>query len=74
MFCARCGGARSGAGTGTTHLLPSPTPKQRQLRSRGTIERSELLPPTDDTHSTGPLDPPQCLVHAEHEILIFLYF
>ncbi len=21
-----------------------------------------------------PLDPPQCLVHAEHEILIFLYF
>jgi len=21
-----------------------------------------------------PIDPPRCLVHAEHEILIFLYF
>jgi hypothetical protein len=21
-----------------------------------------------------PLDPPQCLVHSQHEILIFLYF
>ena len=33
-------------------VLPSLNPKQPQLRPRGTTKRSELLLPTDDTHST----------------------
>jgi integrase/recombinase XerD len=47
-------------------VLPLPNPKQPQLRPRGRIRIA---------YSNGrhPLDPPQRLVHAEHEILIFLY-
>jgi hypothetical protein len=54
--------------TGDTNfgVLPPPNPKQPQLRPRGTICIA---------YSNGryALDPPQRLVHAEHEILIFLY-
>ena len=47
-------------------VLPSSNPNSHNFAR---AERSELLLPTD--HS---LCPPQCLVHAEHEILIFLCF
>lgn len=47
-------------------MLPLPNPKQPQLRLHGRIRIA---------YSNGrhPLDPPKLLVHAEHEILIFLY-
>ena len=51
-------------------VLSRLTPNIRRLRSRKTNRTIWILLPTDDT----PLDPPQCIVHAEHEILIFLYF
>src|ERR1019366_1013999 len=50
--------------------LPPPNPKQPQLRLRGTNRTIWMA----SSHRRHPLDPPQCLVHAEHEILIFLYF
>ena len=46
--------------------LPSPNPKQPNLRPR-------TLNWIASSNRRHPLDPPQCLVHAEHEILIFLY-
>jgi hypothetical protein len=46
--------------------LPSLSPK---LPCFSRAEGSELLLSTDDTHPT-----PKCLVYAENEILIFLYF
>src|SRR5450756_497924 len=50
--------------------LPPPNPKQPQLPLRGTNRTIWMA----SSHRRHPLDPPQCLVHAEHEILIFLYF
>ena len=48
-------------------LFPLFTPNQPPVSGR---RRSELLLWTNDIQSTRP----NCLVHAEHEILIFLYF
>ncbi len=49
-------------------MLPPPNPKQPQLL--GARNDSELFLPKGDTHSTCH----KFLIHAEHEILIFLYF
>jgi integrase len=51
-------------------VLSSPYPKQRKPRSPETNRTIWILLPS----RRSLLDPPQCLVHAAHEILIFLDF
>jgi hypothetical protein len=51
-------------------VLSSPYPKQRKPRSPETNRTIWILLPS----RRSLLGPPQCLVHAAHEILIFLYF
>jgi hypothetical protein len=51
-------------------VLSSPYPKQPQT-ALSWNESDDLDTPSN---RRSPLDPPQCLVRAEHEILIFLYF